>query len=528
MEVADETINANAASVALVGRNAVNYGQAIAENFIKLTQNFASAVQPAVPLLGQMWYDAPNGTIKVYDGTRWSIVGGLASDASSPTTTSGAVGVVLPTTVGKVAVSAILAEGKIVAIISHSAIPRANLPETVTISGVAYEVKPRFAAGLSAGITLADNDYTFDRGIKWGPSRTISLIGDVTGTALIDGSSNKSIAMTLAKSGVEPGTYEKVTVDAKGRVTSGTNPPPRVITLSNDATGSSNDAGQITVTLAATGVNAGSYGSNVAVAALTVDSKGRVTQASSTPIQTASTAQAGIVQLSAATDSDSDATAATASAVKAVADSIDPAIEQALVDAIAINRIGVPLGGIIMWSGAVNAVPVGFALCDGRTVARTDGKGQVTTPNLKDRFIVGAGGAYAVGDTGGANAVTLTAAQIPGHVHKVDLQAASGGGHTHTGTTSSDGAHAHNILAGSGGEKTNVLASGKGVSGMDSKSGYVDFDVIQTAGAHGHSFTTSSAGAHAHGVAGDTESTGGGGSHENRPPYYALAYIMKV
>lgn len=52
-------------------------------------------------------------------------------------------------------------------------------------------------------------------------ARTISLTGDATGSTSFDGSSNASIAVTLANSGVTPGTYPKVTVDSKGRVTGG-------------------------------------------------------------------------------------------------------------------------------------------------------------------------------------------------------------------------------------------------------------------------------------------------------------------
>lgn len=53
--------------------------------------------------------------------------------------------------------------------------------------------------------------------------RDISLTGDVTGTASsFNGSANASISATLANSGVSAGTYTKVTVDAKGRATSGT------------------------------------------------------------------------------------------------------------------------------------------------------------------------------------------------------------------------------------------------------------------------------------------------------------------
>ena len=57
---------------------------------------------------------------------------------------------------------------------------------------------------------------------RWATGRTISLTGDVTGTsAAFDGSAALSFAATLANSGVTAGTYLKVTVDAKGRVTAG-------------------------------------------------------------------------------------------------------------------------------------------------------------------------------------------------------------------------------------------------------------------------------------------------------------------
>lgn len=57
---------------------------------------------------------------------------------------------------------------------------------------------------------------------------------------------------------------------------------------------------------------------------------------------------------------------------------------------------GVPNGAIIMWSGTVATIPNGFSLCDG-----TNG-----TPDLRNRFVIGAGDAYAVGTTGGSSATT--------------------------------------------------------------------------------------------------------------------------
>lgn len=62
-----------------------------------------------------------------------------------------------------------------------------------------------------------------------------------------------------------------------------------------------------------------------------------------------------------------------------------------------------PPGIVIMWSGAANAIPTGWALCDG-----TNG-----TADMRDKFIIGAGSTYAVGATGGASSVTLTTNNLP-------------------------------------------------------------------------------------------------------------------
>lgn len=58
----------------------------------------------------------------------------------------------------------------------------------------------------------------------------------------------------------------------------------------------------------------------------------------------------------------------------------------------------IPSGLISLWHGIESMIPTGWALCNGEN----------GTPDLRDRFIVGAGNTYTVGDTGGENAVTLT------------------------------------------------------------------------------------------------------------------------
>lgn len=59
----------------------------------------------------------------------------------------------------------------------------------------------------------------------------------------------------------------------------------------------------------------------------------------------------------------------------------------------------IPVGGIILWSGAQNAIPYGWQLCNG----------SAGTPDLRDKFVVGAGSTYAVGATGGAASATPSA-----------------------------------------------------------------------------------------------------------------------
>src|SRR5690606_30158697 len=91
---------------------------------------------------------------------------------------------------------------------------------------------------------------------------------------------------------------------------------------------------------------------------------------------------------------------------------------------------GVPKGVIQMWSGAINQIPTGWVLCAGGTVQAADGT-TLSVPDLRDRFVVGAGLSYQVGERGGAAQVTLTVDQLPPH--------------THSGTTDIAGDHTHEV-----------------------------------------------------------------------------------
>ena len=174
---------------------------------------------------------------------------------------------------------------------------------------------------------------------------------------------------------------------------------------------------------------------------------------------------------------------------------------------------GLVAGIICMWSGSTASVPTGWALCDG-----TNG-----TPDLRDRFIVGAGSAYAPGAVGGANSVTLTQAQMPVHQHTVAIATDSQGSHAHSGSTSSDGAHTHTVVTPAG------SSIGTGIQPA-SDATVIPFAATPTssAGSHAHTLSTSTGGAHAHSVSGQTQAAGSGASVDIRPLFYALAYVMKL
>lgn len=121
-----------------------------------------------------------------------------------------------------------------------------------------------------------------------------------------------------------------------------------------------------------------------------------------------------------------------------------------------------PVGTVILWYGFSDQAPDGWAFCDGQN-----------RPDLGGRFVVGAGNRYHVGDTGGAETVTLSGGQLPPHSHGYELRDDNNR------------------------DKPDWIGENHGVW-------------------HGGDKTV------------QTTSSGGGQPHENLPPYRALRYIVRV
>lgn len=167
---------------------------------------------------------------------------------------------------------------------------------------------------------------------------------------------------------------------------------------------------------------------------------------------------------------------------------------------------GTPTGIIAIWSGSAASIPTGWLLCDG-----TNG-----TLNLRDKFIVGAGSTYAVGDTGGVDTVTLSVAQMPSHTHTV------------AGTTAADGVHSHSVNDPSHAHGINVMTLSGGASTSPPSGAGQTTPIATNTSTNGTGISIVAGGAHVHSLSGTTSSIGSGNAHENRPPYFALCYISKI
>jgi microcystin-dependent protein len=154
--------------------------------------------------------------------------------------------------------------------------------------------------------------------------------------------------------------------------------------------------------------------------------------------------------------------------------------------------LSTPRGIITMWSGALASIPTGWALCNGGTYTAPNGE-QVTTPDLRDRFMLGTSAGENPGATGGTNSYSLSVAQLPSHSHSLSIDPA--------------GAHSHGIT----------------ITGLI---GAPEANTVNFVGAGPIQKFTTTDGSHAH--SGTVGSTGSGAAIDNRPAYYKLAFIMKL
>jgi|688.fasta_scaffold05907_3 hypothetical protein len=302
---------------------------------------------------------------------------------------------------------------------------------------------------------------------------TTSTFANIVATDIIVGGNNSSLTANLRTVNADTGTFgnstivPQLTVDAKGRILAVSNiaisfPAQTLISNTTEITANT-VSGTPGLNLTTTGVTAGTYGGAINVPQITVDTKGRVTSITSVPVNST----------------------------------------------LNTLNIGMPIGTIALWSGALATIPDGWQICDG-----TNG-----TVNLRDRFVVGAGSLYNPGTTGGsADAV------VPSHTHTATSTSTFTGAQLPThGHGLNDPGHRHFVKEGTFLQNSGAgFATGTDISNPRSVTTTTVTTGIsvndQTAGTPSGTVVTST-----------TLSTEGvTASNRNLPPYYALYYIQKM
>lgn len=333
--VQDSTLNTTSTSLTLIGRNSVNFGLALNENFIALLQHFSNSSPPPNPLIGQIWYEPISSTVRVYNGTVWLVISPLFNGTSGTATVIATVG-----NITTIEVVIVICDQNIVSTITNTPLLPSQMLDYIVIADVNYPFKSRYPNGLTAGINLATDPagYKFvgtsSSANVLASSSNIILSGAVTGSVSFNGSNDVTISTTLStsfNSAISSGWYSNVYINSNGIVTDGLaiveqdvinalgfTPPSQVVVI-GDATGTSSANSTVftvNVSLSNTTVTPGFYNN------VTVDNTGRV-----------------------------------------IAGQTDYPI---------------PTTGMILWTGIT--IPAGWAKCDGNSVVTSNGI--ITTPNL--------------------------------------------------------------------------------------------------------------------------------------------------
>jgi hypothetical protein len=517
-----------------VGQNYIGWGEIFQENLVHLMENFARSALPANALVGQLWFDTtarslkvlvaedlwrpiatsaagtlppanPNAgdfwydtntrQVKVWDSVKWQVVGPVFTNAQGPTGAN-AISIVDSLSTDRPVV-ALESKGATYAIfspfyefntlanvdgfgnviqrgfnfrsnISSEVLFHGTVENSMTLQGISPDV---FIRGDQDDFTLGNLYIQNDGGLWLGNSGEARITyAPVTNNIVFALSKNEtnfkltgvydSGEKTMLQSNVQSGmlTVYDDPIDSMGISTKNYTDNNISQAEQRQNTNLVSNVAAINTTLGTltteiNRVNNYAYNSITQLNAnLTL--KAAIASPTFTGVPAAPTASAGTNTAQLAT------TAFVKTAVDAAVAQIPP---------------GIPTGGIILWSGSVGAIPTGWALCNG----------QNGTPDLRSRFVVGAGSAYNVNATGGtANAVVVS------HSHSI-----TDPGHTHSQA-------GYNLSSppgpipwynwGNNSYATNYPNTGSAVTGIA------------------------------------VNSTGQSGIDANLPPYYALAYIMKT
>lgn len=565
--VDDGTVN-TAVSLGLVGKGYASYGEVMAENSVALLENFANSVPPRNPLAGQIWYNKQQLQMQVYDGDKFLPIQSVQVSASMPAgprtgefwyhsdkkqlfyyreTEWQLIGPLYANSQGRseIAVESFTDSAGIQHVVTCV---YANGKRIIAISGDAYYVTSPLVQGFEKiypGINLATgsillNDAVINgTSVKSLTSQGLEPAADATymhtnsnsvttgtvtvanqGGVTIGVDNDLSLTVSANTAAIALATHKQLSIRGHGateivfdqlsnNIGIGKRNPSSLL----DVAGPINADGPIKASSFYLGTNssmtsiAGSVRINAnGITSLIADVDGTLI------VPTSAVFNAGITVTQ-------DSTFNNFINLPTLPQSAGHVANKAYVDQ-TILTAALPRGSIIMWYGTESELPISWKVCDGR----------FGTPDLRDKFIMGAGQSAVLGQTGGANFLDINTNVAGSHVHSATT--AIGGTHDHGSTTQPHAltiqqlpSHTHTLdnvisIKAAGGralhesfETNSVKLTETGSTGENQTHRHG----IQIDNGHVHSLTTDSRGEHDHRF-----------SYDNRPNWLALYYIMKV
>lgn len=537
--VLDGTKDTTSTSLVLFGRLTTNYGDQTNENFVRLLENFSNSTSPANPISGQLWFDRNTNNIKAYTtDNAWVTVGSVIQGNVdiSGNLALGPHNFAIKDLDGNVQITNNLINGNVsifsnVGGVSTRALHINSLTGLVEVNANAVSnfgvttklyVDSRIQATTSTGDTnlLANvaiinanlvariNTENDLRANIIAANAQIDLRDTISRVNAINLAINSALTANVAAANARVNAANVNITDVNNRLDS--------VNLARDVS--------LTANL--------SYKSNIASPAFTGTPTAPTASSGTNTTQIATTAFVtnAVTTLGGSIDFTPYATKASPTLTGVpLAPNVAASTNTSQIATTAFVHSVLPKGIILMWSGAVVNIPTGWALCNG-----TNG-----TPDLRDRFIVGAGSTYSVAATGGSKDAVLvnhahtasasssfTGSALSGHSHAVSISphnhSINDPGHRHTWGGGREGDD-----KGSGGSADEfTYAAGSNATVIQPAVTGIEINFASTPA----SLTSVSAGTPSGTVATSVtvNNQGVSGTDANLPPYYALAFIMKT
>lgn len=434
--VNDGTVDTSSTSISLIGNNYVNYSQYIADDLVAMLENFANNVPPNKPMLGQLWFNSTSMTLQVFNGTTFNPINAVKSTANAPVTN----------TIGDLWFNSSTSQLNfwdgmkwvIIAPLFTSSQGKSGLEVAIITdeSGLSHTVLNIWLNDVLFGVFNNDSPFSpliqlpgfsvIQNGINFlyiNGTITNSLVADelspsadalyvkTLGNSIINGSLTATNLITgnvnitgnvIAENNLVIDVPGELTISSPSIIATGN------ITAHSLSTGNI-DVGNIYFSGSNTSIIVNTEDYSISsieininnINAIEISSNGNVTINGlnlnvTSPINLSG---GGIIQ-------------------NPVTASYIPTNPTDLANKEYVDSI-LPIGTIVQFSGLITEIPPQWALCNGLN----------GTPDLRDTFVIGAGGSFSIGQTGGENLQTT--------------QSASAGNHAHTGTTNTAGQHNH-------------------------------------------------------------------------------------